>query len=105
LRRTDFTSSTAGRIPSVGFGQSSTGSCQHRARRAGYRRSPPPLIRRVPVVPGAPPTLPFIVFDGGGNVAQVPFEFSGSEILIADSHQPLAALAFYCGLAREAIGD
>ena len=29
-----------------------------------------------------PSAFSFVQFDGGGNVAQVPFEFSGSEILI-----------------------
>jgi PDZ domain len=65
-------------IPSIGFGPSSTApaSTAPAAQDAG---TPPPASA---AGQSALPTLPFIVFDGGGNVAQVPFEFSGSEILM-----------------------
>jgi hypothetical protein len=65
-------------IPSVGFGQSSTVPAS--TAPAAQDAAAPPSAGAA--AQSALPTLPFIVFDGGGNVAQVPFEFSGSEILM-----------------------
>src|ERR1700683_3026853 len=63
-------------IPGIGFGQSSTAPASS-APAAQGPAAPPPTAS--PVMPAA---LSFVQFDGGGNVAQIPFELSGNEILI-----------------------
>ncbi|MGA8104563.1 MAG: PDZ domain-containing protein [Candidatus Acidiferrales bacterium] len=58
-------------IPGIGFGQSNT------APASPAPAAPPPTAR-----PAVPSALSFVQFDGSGNVAQIPFELSGNEILI-----------------------
>jgi hypothetical protein len=71
-------------IPGFGFAQSAAPAAST-PNTSQDTAAPPPAANPAasPVVPGTPRTLPLILFDGGGNVAQVPFEFSSSEILVA----------------------
>jgi PDZ domain len=69
-------------IPGIGFGQSNTAP----ASKAPAAQAAPPAPGAAPpppaYVPAVPSALAFAQFDAGGNVAQVPFELSGNEILI-----------------------
>src|ERR1700677_906987 len=69
-------------IPGIGFGQSNTAP----ARKAPAAQAAPPAPGAAPpppaYVPAVPSALALAQLDAGGNVAQVPFELSGNEILI-----------------------
>ena len=62
-------------IPGIGFGQS-------HATPASPTPAPQGTAAPAPAAQSATPAVPVILFDGRGNVAQIPFEFSGNEILI-----------------------